>query len=224
MSSHRILRSLALSCACLLCASAIAAPVDYVFSGYFATRNTEAAQILPAFSMGPEGFTGSVRFDTHRRRIWRAPVRGQLPAGQPGQQIPPEDFRTLNLAQLDPSGWQLTVLAFPGSCYPEYAAVDTLQGQLGPFVPLASWDRSASDFANGPPGWQPKSGTWMADNGQYRNTSNQQAAISVLGTAAAPDYRIDARVRLQWSASGNRGGLVDASTTSCWASDARQRC
>ncbi len=55
----------------------------------------------------------------------------------------------------------------------------------------------------------PRSGTWVVQSNSYQNTSNQEAAIS---TGAFPptggDFTLYARLRGQWSAAGNRGGLV----------------
>lgn len=56
---------------------------------------------------------------------------------------------------------------------------------------------------------EPQSGTWVFDNGVYRNTSNQAAAISVDTYPFFRDeFSISARINMQWSGSGNRGGLV----------------
>jgi hypothetical protein len=72
------------------------------------------------------------------------------------------------------------------------------------------WNESFSSETN----LQPQSGTWVVDNGVYRNTSNQAAAISTLPPPMSTfmsftdDFAAYARIRLTWSSSGNRGGLV----------------
>jgi hypothetical protein len=99
---------------------------------------------------------------------------------------------------------------------------DLFDGRAGVF---ASWNLARFDnfsieqrrnwsgetfvqFDNGPGPFEPVAGDWVASDGGYRNTSNQAAAISLAGTPDAADYTVDARIRLQWTASGNRGGLV----------------
>ena len=97
-------------------------------------------------------------------------------------------------------------------------------GQAGVF---ASWNRARfdnfaidqlsdwgvgfqADFAfNAPNPFTPRTGTWVLKNNSYQNTSNQAAAISTAGfPPAAGDFTLYARLRGQWSNSGNRGGLV----------------
>jgi hypothetical protein len=136
---------------------------------------------------------------------WSAPGLGQVPA----------DRRQTDLAALQPNNWSLHVSGVGQNCFPECSGPpdDVVNGRI--VVLRRSWDDGLlSQFTNGAPGWTPQSGTWIADDGTYRNTTNQIAAISLRGIAAgvtfinARDYTIDARLRLQWSASGNRGGLV----------------
>lgn len=79
---------------------------------------------------------------------------------------------------------------------------------------LSSWTQDFNQDFSSETSFQPKSGTWVIENGVYRNTSNQAAAISTLpppmsaGTAFTDDFAAYTRIRLTWSASGNRGGLV----------------
>lgn len=57
--------------------------------------------------------------------------------------------------------------------------------------------------------WTPVAGSWVAQAGEYRNTSNQIAAISVARTPIfARRYAIHASLNFEWSNLGNRGGLV----------------
>jgi hypothetical protein len=57
--------------------------------------------------------------------------------------------------------------------------------------------------------WTPVAGSWVAQAGEYRNTTNQVAAISVAATPIfAHRYAIHASLNLEWSKPGNRGGLV----------------
>jgi hypothetical protein len=54
-----------------------------------------------------------------------------------------------------------------------------------------------------------KSGTtWTVGNGYYRSSSNVPASIAVADTAVTGDFTFSASVFLEWTASGNRGGLV----------------
>ena len=58
--------------------------------------------------------------------------------------------------------------------------------------------------------WTAITGTWqdMGDAGYYYSSSNLPAAISTYDSAITGDYTIDASVYLEWSASGNLGGVV----------------
>jgi hypothetical protein len=110
----------------------------------------------------------------------------------------------------------------------EDIANDILDGRAGVF---ASWNKARVDnfaitelspwgrggiqsFSSADTDLQPQSGTWVIENGVYRNTSNQAAAISTLrppGSASeafTEDFAAYTRMNLQWSNSGNRGGLV----------------
>jgi len=70
------------------------------------------------------------------------------------------------------------------------------------------WTVHTSRFENSND-WVPAAGGWVAEGGVYRNTSNQQAAISLArAPIRARQYAIHADVNLQWSAPGNRAGLV----------------
>jgi hypothetical protein len=79
---------------------------------------------------------------------------------------------------------------------------------------LSGWNRDFNESFSSETSLQPQSGTWVIDNGVYRNTSNQAAAISTLPPpsgvfdAFTDDLAAYARIRLTWSSSGNRGGLV----------------
>ena len=74
---------------------------------------------------------------------------------------------------------------------------------------LSSWgDGFLTDFSSAVHSFRPRAGTWVTENGVYRNTSNQSAAISTEGFPRAGDFALHARINLQWSAAGNRGGLV----------------
>jgi len=77
--------------------------------------------------------------------------------------------------------------------------------QLSPWGEALLHDFSSSEGET----LQPQSGTWVFDNGVYRNTSNQAAAISVdTYPFFQNEFSISARINMQWSGSGNRGGLV----------------
>jgi hypothetical protein len=72
---------------------------------------------------------------------------------------------------------------------------------------LNSWSNGGllSDFSS----FEPQAGTWVAENGVYRSTSNLLAAISVdTNPFYSSEFSLSARMRLQWANSGNRGGLV----------------
>ena len=64
------------------------------------------------------------------------------------------------------------------------------------------------DFGTTNP-FTPRAGTWVVQNNLYKNTSNQAAAISTGGfPPAAGDFTLYASLSGQWTAAGNRGGLV----------------
>ncbi len=70
------------------------------------------------------------------------------------------------------------------------------------------WETAVSRFDTAA-NWTPVAGSWVAQAGEYRNTSNQLAAISVAATPIfAHRYAIHASLNLEWSKVGNRGGLV----------------
>jgi PKD repeat protein len=80
---------------------------------------------------------------------------------------------------------------------------------------LLSWTRTVSEsFSSAETRFEARSGTWVIENGVYRNTSNESAAISTLPPPASvseaftDDFAAYTRMKLQWSAAGNRGGLV----------------
>ena len=60
-----------------------------------------------------------------------------------------------------------------------------------------------------PDPFMPRTGTWVAQQNFYQNTSNQSAAISTGGVQrSGGDFALYASMRLQWAGAGNRGGLV----------------
>lgn len=76
---------------------------------------------------------------------------------------------------------------------------------------LSPWGQGfLTDFSS-EPGFEPQAGSWVVENGVYRSTSNQVAAISTISDRFfTSEFAIYARMNLQWSGSGNRGGLVYA--------------
>jgi hypothetical protein len=265
MPGHWLLRFAAVLCPLFFFGNAIAEPVVYSFSGYFATRDT-VTQKLPAWALGPPGFSGTLTFDLDHSTIdpesglpvitpleafyisdqagralympWSGgrlftastPTEGERVAfgslkavgtgdarylveaflewTAPGQGQVPQDPGTLDIAALDPNSWRVTIVARPPVCDVGCVSHDVVTAQLSSLTRLPSWEGNVSRFNSGAPGWQPQSGTWVAGDGVYRNTSNQSAAISLLDAEPGSDYRIDVRMSLQWSADGNRGGLV----------------
>lgn len=79
---------------------------------------------------------------------------------------------------------------------------------------LSSWGRDFNEGFSSETRLEPQSGTWVIENGVYRNASNETAAISTLppptstSEAFTDDFAAYTRMNLQWSNSGNRGGLV----------------
>ncbi len=82
-----------------------------------------------------------------------------------------------------------------------------------------NWELSYSNEfrASGPAeGWTITSGTWTVIDGNgpgdrsgyYYSSSNLPAAISTTGEIPQNEYSIDSSVFLEWSKSGNRGGIV----------------
>jgi hypothetical protein len=57
-------------------------------------------------------------------------------------------------------------------------------------------------------GWTPTAGTWTVGSGYFRNSTNQQAAIALANQTVPNSYAIDTLAYLEWSAPGNRAGLV----------------
>jgi hypothetical protein len=134
------------------------------------------------------------------RLYWHSSESGQLPS----------DVQNVDLSALDPSHWELVVDVT--ACDPDYCAselISTLSIHITSLwrkqkTPLVS----ASQFTNGANGWSVQSGQWAASNGYFRNSSNVAASIATLAPTTEDRYSTDAQMYLEWSAAGNRGGLV----------------
>jgi hypothetical protein len=106
----------------------------------------------------------------------------------------------------------ISVLAIPSDCviencfrYESALAAITRAVEAAP----APWTPVSSRFDSGAAGWTPVGGTtWTVTNGYYRSSSNVAAAISLSNVPITDDFTVDASVHLEWSAAGNRGGLV----------------
>lgn len=73
----------------------------------------------------------------------------------------------------------------------------------------ATWTSTAWDFSSTATGWEPRGGTtWTVVNGYYRSSTNAQAAMAVSSIPITGNFTFSASVYLEWTASGNRGGLV----------------
>ncbi len=70
------------------------------------------------------------------------------------------------------------------------------------------WNFEVSDFAADSSGWTSATGTWTRTNGYYYSSSNLLAAISTSDPITLADYSVDTSLYLEWSKSGNRGGVV----------------
>jgi hypothetical protein len=75
---------------------------------------------------------------------------------------------------------------------------------------LSSWTSGfLTDFSSSEQPFEARSGTWVTENGVYRNTSSQAAAISTVGFPRfIGDFALYARMNMAWVNAGNRGGLV----------------
>jgi len=106
----------------------------------------------------------------------------------------------------------ISVLAIPDDCAIEHCwRYETASGVITRAVIAqpASWTPVTSRFDSNAAGWTPIGGTtWTVANGYYRSSSNVAAAISLSNVAITDDFSIDASLHLEWTASGNRGGLV----------------
>lgn len=70
------------------------------------------------------------------------------------------------------------------------------------------WQLSSSHFNGSAEGWTPVAGTWMPVDDYYYSSSNIAAAVSTSAPISSNDYAVQASMYLEWSNSGNRGGLV----------------
>jgi hypothetical protein len=70
------------------------------------------------------------------------------------------------------------------------------------------WNVSLHDFSSGAAGWTSVNGTWAPISGYYYSSSNLPSAIARTASIPVDDYSLDASLYLEWSSSGNRGGLV----------------
>ena len=144
-------------------------------------------------------------------------VRTMLQTGS--YAVPPKTFFHVSVLR-DFSAIEVRV----NDAQPITAEDSTLKdGQAGVF---ASWNRArfdnfvidqlsdwgvgfATDFKLLPNPFTPRTGTWVAQQNGYFNTSNQAAAISTGGFApAAGDFTLYALMLGKWTNSGNRAGLV----------------
>lgn len=57
-------------------------------------------------------------------------------------------------------------------------------------------------------GWSPVTGSWTLVDGAYYSSSNVAAAISTLDRLVYEEYTVSTSLLLDWSNSGNRGGLI----------------
>lgn len=90
---------------------------------------------------------------------------------------------------------------------------DNNRARFDNFVLLNStgWGPVVHSFSQSPPpGWNSFDtlGYWEVIDGYYFTSSNQRAAISSGGHVVNRDYAVDASMYLEWSKSGNRGGLM----------------
>jgi hypothetical protein len=106
----------------------------------------------------------------------------------------------------------ISVLAIPSDCAIEHCwRYETASGVITRAVEAAPapWTPVSWRFDSSAAGWQPVGGTtWTVTNGNYRSSSNVVAAISLSNVLITNDFTIDASVHLEWTAAGNRGGLV----------------
>ena len=132
--------------------------------------------------------------------VWHSNETGQLP----------QDLANFDLSALDPNHWDLRVSradCHPAHCAPEWisrisAHITSLWRQNEqPVVAAHTFDLDAN-------GWSVQSGQWSAANGYFRNSSSLFASIATLASTTEDRYSIDAKMYLEWSAAGNRGGLV----------------
>jgi hypothetical protein len=73
------------------------------------------------------------------------------------------------------------------------------------------WGPVVHRFSESPPPgwtWQDTLGFWEVVDGYYYTSSNMHAAVSSGGHVVNRDYAVDASMFLEWSKSGNRGGLM----------------
>ena len=105
-----------------------------------------------------------------------------------------------------------SVLAIPVELAIEHCwRYETVSGVITRAIEAAPthWTPVSSHFDSNAAGWTPVGGTtWTVTNGYYRSSSNVAAAISLSNVPITDDFTIDAAVHLEWSAAGNRGGLV----------------
>jgi hypothetical protein len=71
-----------------------------------------------------------------------------------------------------------------------------------------SWRDSRFDFGTSAAGWTPVAGEWTAVDGYFYSSSNLAAAIATSEPIAASEYTIDTSMLLEWSNTGNQGGVI----------------
>jgi hypothetical protein len=71
-----------------------------------------------------------------------------------------------------------------------------------------SWKVSRSDFGTSAVGWTPVAGEWTAVDGYLYSSSNLAAAIATSEPIAASEYTVDTSMFLEWSNTGNQGGVI----------------
>jgi hypothetical protein len=70
------------------------------------------------------------------------------------------------------------------------------------------WPIAHSDFATSMTDWTPVAGTWAPVDGYLLSSSNMKAAIATGEAIFADEYTVDTSLLLEWSNTGNQGGLV----------------
>jgi hypothetical protein len=133
---------------------------------------------------------------------WHSSETGQLP----------QDLANLDLSALAPNHWELVGERMSDGCDPQNCVPELISSFSAHLTSLWRQNESpvvnAYRFATNANGWTVQAGEWAAANGYFRNSANLAASIATLAPTTEDRYSIDTKMYLEWSAPGNRGGLV----------------
>lgn len=133
------------------------------------------------------------------RLRWSSPIGGQLP----------EPIGTLNIADLQPNSWDLTLAANDPSCGPMCETRDIVDIHIVLLGPCCHSRDTLDNFASPPTGWINGGGSWFWRDGYWTNAANTSfTSTTYSGRELKREFSVDAELFPEWTKSGNTFGLL----------------